>query len=217
MQERLLADEIMRRIHVSLPGTVLSYNPDNRTVNVQPSYRATGSSVPMAQIKDVPVFFPGNLLFPVNVGDECLVVFADKCIDAWFTRGGVSSPPLARMHDLSDGFAFVGLFSKPNLGKGTELIGEDGRLRSGGGVSLSAKSGTLGANASVDIEPTSDMSILIAQNGTNSIMYMIVKAGTSVSASGVKTNSSVTVSVSSGIVTVSNGTANAWTFRIIDI
>lgn len=47
-------------------------------------------------LPDVPVVFPGGggfaLTFPVAAGDECLVVFASRCIDAWWQSGGVGEP-----------------------------------------------------------------------------------------------------------------------------
>ena len=46
--------------------------------------------------------------FEVNPGDACLVIFADRDIDAWFESGEAEVPPSGRMHNLSDGFAFVG-------------------------------------------------------------------------------------------------------------
>ena len=52
----------------------------------------------------VPVFKP--VPFEVNPGDACLVIFADRDIDAWLEGG--NEKPSGRMHSLSDGFAFVG-------------------------------------------------------------------------------------------------------------
>lgn len=49
-----------------------------------------------------------TLTFPVRVGDECLVVFADRCIDYWWQSGGVQEPVDPRQHNLSDGFALIG-------------------------------------------------------------------------------------------------------------
>ena len=72
----------------------------------------------MPILPDVPVVFPGGggfaLTFPVAAGDECLVVFASRCIDAWWQSGGVGEPMEPRMHDLSDGFALVGVRSQPH-------------------------------------------------------------------------------------------------------
>lgn len=49
---------------------------------------------------------------PVSPGDECLVIFADSCIDAWWQSGGVQNQVERRRHDLSDGMAIIGFRSQ---------------------------------------------------------------------------------------------------------
>lgn len=99
---------------------------DKRTVSCQPSVKsrvqaADGSFswVQLPLLVDVVVYFPEGggvtLTFPVKAGDECLVVLASRCIDSWWERGGVQEQPDLRMHDLSDGFAFVGVSSVPRV------------------------------------------------------------------------------------------------------
>lgn len=103
----------------SMPGIVQSFDPKAMTVTVQPSIRGRierpdGSiaSVNLPLLVDVPVVYPGGggftLTFPIRLGDECLVLFADRCIDSWWQSGGIGEPLEARMHNLSDGFALVG-------------------------------------------------------------------------------------------------------------
>lgn len=75
------------------------------------------SSANYPLLHDVPIVWQrgGNctLTFPIAQGDECLVVFAARCIDSWWQSGGVNNVPAeARMHDMSDGFAICGPFSK---------------------------------------------------------------------------------------------------------
>jgi hypothetical protein len=53
------------------------------------------------------------LTLPIKPGDECLVVFADMCIDAWWQQGGVQNQVERRRHDLSDGFAILAPWSQP--------------------------------------------------------------------------------------------------------
>lgn len=76
----------------------------------------TAKSVALPQFVDVPVVWPGGggftLTFPIAKGDECVVVFSSRCIDSWWSKGGVQSPLHSRMHSLSDGFALVGVRSK---------------------------------------------------------------------------------------------------------
>ena len=120
-KEQLIKDDIMAMLHVALPCKVVSYNASDRTIKAQPLIRDWDDSAKPPVLMDVPVFFPFGYTFDVSEGDECLVVFADSCIDGWFQNGGVSSPQVARKHDLSDGFAFVGFSSKKNMSEAVNL------------------------------------------------------------------------------------------------
>jgi len=110
----------------ALPGIVVSFDPSKCTAVVQPAIGgvqigADGEASPtvLPVLTDVPVVFPRgggcSLTFPVKEGDEALIIFSCRPIDAWFQSGGVQRPASARMHDLSDAFALVGATSKPNV------------------------------------------------------------------------------------------------------
>jgi phage baseplate assembly protein gpV len=110
-------------VWTALPGIVTSYDADTITAQVQPSIHAlyTGPNQmqewkAMPIIPDVPVVFPRGgqyaLTFPVQQGDECLLVFSSRCIDNWWQQGGVQTQRELRMHDLSDGFAIPGPWSQ---------------------------------------------------------------------------------------------------------
>lgn len=107
-------------LRTAMPGIVVSFNAAAGTVVVQPALMASiraqdgsASFKPLPLLMDVPVVFPGgggfSLTFPVTAGDECLVVFGDRCIDAWWQHGGTQAPMEPRMHSLSDAFALVGI------------------------------------------------------------------------------------------------------------
>jgi hypothetical protein len=68
---------------------------------------------------DVPIVLPRAggfvLTMPIKQGDECLVIFNDMCIDAWFSNGGIQNQLEKRRHDLSDAVAVMGLWSQPNV------------------------------------------------------------------------------------------------------
>ena len=98
-------EEIMSSIHCALPGTVVSFDEESQTAVIQPAVKSS-SGIELPLLPDVPVFMP--VPFEVHEGDACLVVFADRDIDAWFGTGEAEVPPSGRMHSLSDGFAFVG-------------------------------------------------------------------------------------------------------------
>lgn len=137
-------------IWTALPGIVKVFHKDPAKgicVDVQPAikmlYRSSKGveewlDVPM--LLDCPVIFPGGggltLTFPIIAGDECLVVFASRCIDAWYESGGSGNQQAElRMHDLSDGFAFVGVRSKPHTlnpqvsGVAAEIRSDDGNTK----------------------------------------------------------------------------------------
>ena len=102
-----LKDEIRQSIHCALPGIVVSYNSSTWTAEIQLAVKkmVNGQEVQLPNLKDVPVFRSG---YAVDPGDQCLVIFADCDIDAWFDTGVSSVPKSSRSHSLSDAFAFVG-------------------------------------------------------------------------------------------------------------
>lgn len=113
----------LTQVWTAIPGEIVSYDSQKVTVVVQPAIKAQitdksgkQSMVSLPVLPDVPVLFPGGggcrLTFPIQAGDECLVVFASRSIDAWWQSGGVQPPIEPRMHDLSDGFAIVGPMSQ---------------------------------------------------------------------------------------------------------
>lgn len=111
-------------IRVAVPGIVQSWNAEEQTVTVQPAIRekvsfgGVGQEMNIPLLVDVPVVMPRaggySLVFVPKPGDECLVVFGDMCMDAWWQSGGIQSQADSRRHDLSDGFAILGCWSQPN-------------------------------------------------------------------------------------------------------
>lgn len=117
-------------LHTALPGLIESIDLSNQTVSVQPTIQGqkikvakdgtiTYTPVTLPLLIKVPLFFPRGgdyaITFPVKVGDECLVIFAERCIDSWWESGKVGPQIEFRMHDLSDGFAIVGFSSVPHV------------------------------------------------------------------------------------------------------
>lgn len=112
-------------VWTALPGIIEAYDPSHQTATVQPAVQGqvtapdgTVTLLSLPVITDVPIMFSSGggvtLTFPVTKGDECLIVFASRGIDAWHALGGVQQPTAARKHNLSDAFAIVGIRSVPN-------------------------------------------------------------------------------------------------------
>lgn len=116
---KAVADSLSTSLRVAMPGIIQSFDAGAVTATIQPAVKASVrqsdgslSSVALPLLVDVPVVFPRGggvtLTFPVAAGDECLVVFADRCIDYWWQNGGVQEPVDQRQHHLADAFAMVG-------------------------------------------------------------------------------------------------------------
>lgn len=127
-REQAFKQSIMFNTHVALPAVVQSYNNDTQTVEVQPTIRerTIGADRQISYIQyplliNVPVAFPQvagyQFTFPINPGDECLVIFADTAIDNWWLKGNVQNPVEQRRHDLSDGIAIFGLMNQTRLSR----------------------------------------------------------------------------------------------------
>lgn len=126
----------------ALPGVLQSFDAEKMTCTVQPaiqgqqlSKEGTWSNATLPLLVDCPVVFPGGggftLTFPLAEGDEGLVVFSSRCIDAWWQSGGVQPQADLRMHDLSDGFFIPGVRSQARplagvLTDGVQLRADDG-------------------------------------------------------------------------------------------
>lgn len=133
------------KLWTSLPGIIQSFDDVAMTCVVQPAIQAFVTTDDGAQVLttlplllDCPVQFPAGggctLTFPVKPNDECLVVFASRCIDSWWQSGGIQAQAELRMHDLSDGFALLGFRSQPRVIVGVSTV--SAQLRSDDGVAF---------------------------------------------------------------------------------
>ena len=149
-------------LRVAAPGIIRSVDYARQTCTVQLAIRErmnrsgvlTWAEIPI--LPDVPFFvYSGGgycLTLPIQPGDDCLVVFGDNCMDAWWQSGGVQNQVEKRRHDLSDGFALVGFRSQPHVVSGysggaaqmrnaagdacIEISGSSINIRAAGGVHI---------------------------------------------------------------------------------
>lgn len=159
----------------ALPAIVKSFDPEVMTITAQPAIKARVRSadenpplpgavldvlpfwwVELPLLVDVPVIFQGGGIFtmtlPIQAGDECLVIFSSRCIDNFWYLGEVQTQAELRMHDLSDGFALVGLRSKPraleNINtENAELRSDDGTVK----IELTSDSINITASTAVNV------------------------------------------------------------------
>lgn len=129
----LMFDTLKQQIRCAVPGIIQSFDNVKCTAEVQPAiteifynYNGEKKNIKLPLLQDVPVIFPASgsamLSFPVNKGDECLLIFADMCIDGWWQNGDIQNQAEQRRHDLSDAFAILSPFSQPKAGNITNGI-----------------------------------------------------------------------------------------------
>lgn len=113
-------------MNTSTIGKITSFNAEKQTATIQPLirrllYKDNGKSYEIVPadsppLVNVPVRFPGSggwsLTFPINEGDECLLIFTDKSIGLWKKYGGIQDQShYKRSHSMRDAIAIVGLRS----------------------------------------------------------------------------------------------------------
>lgn len=109
--------KLSSELRVSMPGIIQSFDPTTMTASVTPAIRESvknyDSLVPqwaeLPIIADVPVLFPGTtgyvMTFPLQQGDEVLLIFSDMNIDGFWQTGQVANQLILRRHSLTDAFA----------------------------------------------------------------------------------------------------------------
>lgn len=138
---RMAFDGLLKRLPGVAPA-IVAEDSDGHVVHMQPSVKAEVKDkdgkitiVQLPQVRDAPVHFPsgGGVIhtFAIKKGEEGLVAFANRAIDAWHQNGGVQSPISRRLHSLSDALSIVGLRSTPRKIKNYST--ESSQLRSDDG------------------------------------------------------------------------------------
>lgn len=156
---------MLKQVWTALPGEIVSFDAEKQTAEIQPTIKIKENvagelkEFTLPILPDVPVCFPHGggfaFSFPLKKGDEVLIVFSSRCIDGWFSSGGVQSESEERLHSLSDAFAIPGPFSQKkklaafNSGA-VEIRTEDGKTK----VSLSS--------SGIDLETEKDVKIRAA-------------------------------------------------------
>lgn len=142
---RNMGDGWKSNLRCACPGIIQSFNSIEQTVSVQLALRELVSDynynkdwkeIPI--LLDVPIVIQRAggycVTMPIQKGDECLVVFADMCIDSWWQSGEIQNQAELRRHDLSDGFAILGTWSQPRVIKNYST--DSCQLRNEKGTSL---------------------------------------------------------------------------------
>ena len=93
-------DFALYELHTDMPGKVDSYDSAKGLATILPSLMKNGE--PLPKLPNVPICFPFNFTFPIQSGDEGLLLFSERSIDNWKVVGGIVDPRDPRHHNLSD-------------------------------------------------------------------------------------------------------------------
>ncbi len=120
----LLKKNILLSLNCHAIATVQSFDPDAQTISATINYSQTyftqtnvGKLEEKTQeypiLVDVPVISlcggSSYLSFPIEKGDQALILFNDRDIDNYVKGAFSGAPATSRLHSMSDGIAIVGL------------------------------------------------------------------------------------------------------------
>lgn len=146
-------DNKLVNLHTAMPGEIEAFDETTQLAQIKPLIKRIftgGNDVAIKSLIHVPIMSlrAGGfvLTFPVSVGDECLVIFCERAIDAWLQSGGAQKPTELRRHDYSDAVAIVGLNNQTNPISGFSMDGLQIRNESGNTV-ITIKDGEIDITA----------------------------------------------------------------------
>lgn len=125
----LVRKDILINLNCMHLGTIQSFDPVKQLATVTINYKRTfyepvnglykPKTVAYPVLTDRPVVILGGgngyTTYPIEKGDECLVLFNDRDINNWYAGSNTSPVATARLHSFSDGFVLVGVKSKANV------------------------------------------------------------------------------------------------------
>lgn len=115
---------LLRDLHTCTPGIIDSFDPETGRAEIQPTIQriirpgTEDQIITLPKIINCPV---GNLkvggfvfTMPVKQGDECMIHFTERSLDAWIKFGDIRKPNDIRMHHISDAYFIPCTTSEPN-------------------------------------------------------------------------------------------------------
>lgn len=101
----------LRELHTCTPGIIDSFDPETKRAQIQPAIKrvlVNGDLRDMPKLINCPLGlmrFGGFLISaPVKPGDECMLHFTERSLDAWLQFGDVRQPKDIRIHHESDAY-----------------------------------------------------------------------------------------------------------------
>lgn len=143
---RKAIDHRLAGLHVSVPGTIVSYDAARQTCSVSPqAFLLFGAEeIRLPNLDDVPVCWlrGGGFIvaMPLTAGDVVDVRFSDRALDDWRGAGQSVKPTDPRTHALADAYVVpMGIQPDANASLSAALAGDDLAIVRDGGAGLTVK------------------------------------------------------------------------------
>lgn len=119
-----LTNSIKVSMHCVKIGEIVSFNKTDQTASVKVLHIMDSDyntrleeEIHYPLLEKVPVVIMSGgtsyISHPISAGDQCLLLFCDYMIDAWWVSGEAKSSIVPRKHDISDPIALVGVRATP--------------------------------------------------------------------------------------------------------
>jgi phage gp45-like len=157
-----LTSHVSNGIRVCMPATIETYDfltqQASVKIDMQELYE-DGETIDYPVVSGVPVVFMASggasITMPVNRGDYCMLIYADRDMSNWLLGGTGQKPDSMRMHNLSDAIAIMGLFpftSSARAENNTDVL-----------ITYSGSKIILKPNGIINIETTKDVNVQAAE------------------------------------------------------
>jgi len=168
--------KLRQNLNTSLIATITKVNSSGdsiQSINVQPvidKVYTDGLRIKLPEIKNVPVLFPsgggGILSFPIEVGDDVLIVVCQNDIDSYLSGDTSGKPNTLRKFSLTDAIAIPCIYP---LGDDLKPSQDDVELKFKDSIIRIDKEGNVEVESSKDISAKAEGKVSIKTGSTFSV------------------------------------------------
>ncbi len=155
---KTIIDFNLHNLHTSIPCVVETFN-NNGTVNATPAIKRVltegDEEITLPTLSDIPIIYPSvgkyRITFPIEKGDEGMLVFSEREINQFIEKGEVTRPLMYRKHNISDAVFIPALISQ---GKRNNVPSSEGLVLEeiDGGAKIELINGKINLYGFVNIE-----------------------------------------------------------------
>ena len=155
---KTIIDFNLHNLHTSIPCVVETFN-GNGTVNATPAIKRVlvenNEEITLPTLSEIPIIYPSvgkyRITFPIEIGDEGILVFSEREINQFVEKGEVTRPLMYRKHNISDAVFIPALISQ---GKRNNVSSSEGLVLEeiNGGAKIELINGKINLYGSVNFE-----------------------------------------------------------------